>query len=231
MTAHDVSRSSRVVNGARSVRRAWATNRPWRVLYWIAALALALPAARVCADDLPAHTTKGSASVAPELDSRTEPLRAPDRTTTSGLGIGAGLGSDNVWLGGHVVYYAQLPGPKLRVAFHVGAGVFPWVDENVRWGVRGGSFVSYGRRHRLVVGVLGGTMDWQTFTLHGQELESEQVFGVGMGAGYEFMAEAGFYLRATVGPALEIFPKVPFRDRAVELIWQGNLLTLGYKLW
>jgi hypothetical protein len=130
-----------------------------------------------------------------------------------------------------VVYYAQLPNPKLRVAVHVGAGVVPWVDANVQWGIRGGSFLSYGKRHRIVLGVLGGTIDWQTFGLHYQALESRQVFGVGVGAGYEFMSKSGFYLRSTVGPALAVFPKVPFRDRELELVWRGNLLAVGYKLW
>jgi hypothetical protein len=211
------------------VRRAWAANRPWLALCCITALALSLPAANVCAE--PGAAMTRSAVVAPELPARAEQPRAPDRTRTSGLGIGAGLGSDNVFFGGHVVYYAQLPNPKLRVALHIGAGVSPWVDETVAWGVRGGSFVSYGRRHRLVLGVLGGTLDWLTFVLHSQTLASKQVFGVGVGLGYEFMTEAGFYLRATVGPALEIFPEVPLRDREVALVWRGNLLTMGYKLW
>jgi hypothetical protein len=216
------------------VLRTLATNLSWQAPCWLVALSLSLFASEVCADEQAVNATTRSATGA-DVRSPAEQAQAsthvPDRTGTSGLALGAGLGSDNVWLGGHVLYYAQLPNPKLRVAFHVGAGVYPWPNVGVSWGVRGGSFVSYGKRHRLVFGVMGGTIDWQAFGLHSRTLETRQVFGVGVGLGYEFMTESGFYLRATVGPALEVYRKVPFFDREVALVWRGNLLSMGYKLW
>ncbi|HEY6880322.1 MAG TPA: hypothetical protein VI299_20000 [Polyangiales bacterium] len=218
----------------RSVIRGLAAIGSWFAPCWLAALSFSLPTPRVYADELPrnAATARG-APVAAEVRSPEPKHSSPavDRASTSGLGIGGGLGSDNAGLGGHVIYYAQLPHPKLRVAVHVGAGALPWGDGYVQWGVRGGSFLAYGKRHRLVLGVMGGTVDWQSFRLHYQVLESRPIFGVGVGVGYEFMTASGFYLRATIGPALEVIPRVPFRDRSTDLIWRGNLLTVGYKLW
>ncbi|MDB4974970.1 MAG: hypothetical protein JWN48_3311 [Myxococcaceae bacterium] len=222
--------------------------------WWWAALAVLLPSARGLAEDrpvnyAPVHSAPASyapvdpapaesvpvnyAPVAGAVSAPEPPLTLSPRSKafTSGLGLGAGLGSDNVSLGGHLVYYVQLPNPRLHWAFHVGAGLVPAPDPQLRWGVRGGTFLSIGKRHRFLVGVIGGTMGWQTFGLHYERLAVEQVFGVGLSLGYELMTDRGLYLRVSVGPALAISSKLPFREREVDLVWRGNLISLGYKLW
>jgi len=164
------------------------------------------------------------------------PVRAPlvpwvDRAMTSGLGVGTGLGSDNVWLGAHLIYYLQLPSPRVRFALHAGMGLLPWRDPDIRWGTRGGGFFSYGVRNRFVIGATGGTMDWQTFGLHGRALASRQEYGLGFEIGYEFMSPFGFYARASIGPGVAFSRETPLRERDAHLVWRGNLLSIGYKLW
>src|SRR4051812_48968587 len=169
---------------------------------WLLALLLLGSAQRTAAEDRPVNYAPVTGSVSTPEPPLT--LTPRSKVFTSGLGIGAGLGSDNVSLGGHLVYYVQLPNPILHWAFHVGAGVVPLPEPQVRWGVRVGSFLSIGKRHRFLVGVTGGTMTWQSFSLHYAHLDVQQIFGVGLSLGYELMTDEGLYLRISVGPGLAI---------------------------
>ena len=154
-----------------------------------------------------------------------------DGATSSGLGFGVGVGSENVAVGGHLIYYLQLREPRLRVAFHAGAGVLPAQWDGVPlWGLTGGSFLGYGKRNRLVVGLIGGTMDWTTFNEHGQKLAAQQILGVGLSAGWELMTRAGLFVRGSLGPAVGVKREVPLQPRETYL-WFVFSTSVGYKLW
>jgi hypothetical protein len=164
-------------------------------------------------------------------DARAQAAAPVDRATSSGLGFGVGVGSENVTIGGHVLYYLQLKEPRMRVAFHVGAGYLPNVAEDVPlWGITGGSFFGYGKRNRLVVGLIGGTLDWLSFSPHGETLAARQLFGLGLSAGWELMTRRGFFVRGSVGPALTIVPEVPLAAREANA-WFVFSTSIGYKPW
>jgi hypothetical protein len=162
---------------------------------------------------------------------RAQPVGRADRAASSGLGVGVGVGTENVLLGGHVIYYLQLSQPRLRVALHAGAGFLPEFDAGPRhWGMTGGAFLAFGKRNRLVVGLIGGTLAWETYYLYGQELASRQVLGLGVCAGWELVTRRGFYVRGDVGPALMVERETPLEERnpgATVII----STSLGYKLW
>jgi len=157
----------------------------------------------------------------------------PDKALSSGLAVGTGVGSENVLFGGHALYYLQTQKPRWRVALHAGAGTWAPVASPARdaWGVRGGAFLAYGKRHRLVLGLSAGTIGWSTLTLHSTSVAALPLWGAGLAVGWEWMTRRGFYMRATLGPTFYVFPQQPLRDRRAELSFEGNLLSLGYKLW
>jgi hypothetical protein len=154
-----------------------------------------------------------------------------DRARSSGLALGTGVGSDNVFLGGHAAYYAQFPSERVRVVAHAGGGVLYDDSGSFVGGARGGLFLAYGLRHRLVLGVYGGTLDAQSYALHGVVIGQRRENGVGFSAGWEWMHETGLYVRATVGPAVAFVPDTGLLQRSHRLLWQGNFFAVGYKLW
>lgn len=156
-----------------------------------------------------------------------------DPAFSSGLALGTGFGSENVFIGGHALYYLQTQSPRLRVALLAGAGSAAFLVSPAKggWGVRGGGFLAYGKRHRLVVSLSAGTIDWTTYSLHNTTVAVQQLWGAGLGLGWEWMTRCGFYMRATLGPSFYVRPQQPLQDRSTELGFEANVLSLGYKLW
>jgi hypothetical protein len=158
------------------------------------------------------------------------PALRPDHAQTSGLGVGLGVGYESgSGVGGHVLYYQQLPHPRWRLALHVGAGSLePGIGS--AFGLNTGGFVAFGKRNRLTLGVHLGIENATTWRLHGVRWAQKPVFGAGVGIGYELMTKRGFMLRLNVGPGFFITPDSPFFGRELRNRWDGNL-TLGWKLW
>ena len=155
------------------------------------------------------------------------PVRADDRSATSGLAVGAGFGSDNAGLGVHASYYLQLPETRHRFAFHVAGGCAP--VRGAECGPAGGVFYAFGRRHRGVFDVYVTHVSTETLTLHGVDVARKLFFGVGASVGGEWMAPFGLYVRASIGPVLVLVPPGYRTSDGFYAYW--NLLSVGYKLW
>jgi hypothetical protein len=154
-----------------------------------------------------------------------------DRATTSGLAVGAALGSESPLFGGVLLYYLQLENPRLRVALHAGAGGVPSAIAGERsFGVSGGAFLGFGRRHRLVVGLSAGTQNWTDFSLHGVTLAVQPNYGGALTVGWEWMTRRGFFMRMGLGPAFYVTAEAPLLAREVHASLNGTL-AIGYKLW
>ncbi|MDB4986281.1 MAG: hypothetical protein JWN04_1459, partial [Myxococcaceae bacterium] len=81
-----------------------------------------------------------------------------DRALTGGLAAGVGAGNESAGLGGHALYYWQMPDERWRLVPHAGVGWYGKVQSGNwegRAALAGGLMTSFGRRHRLVIDVLG----------------------------------------------------------------------------
>jgi hypothetical protein len=153
-----------------------------------------------------------------------------DHALSSGLALGAALGGDAPLFGGELVYYLQLPSPRMRVALHAGAGGAPRLIAQDAWSVVGGVFFAYGKHNRLVVGASAGTQAWDSFYLHGARLASRPTYGASLDVGFEWMSSFGLFLRTTIGPNLMVGKETPL-ERGKVYPWFSGSLVIGYKLW
>jgi hypothetical protein len=155
-----------------------------------------------------------------------------DRAHTWGPAIAIGTGTQTVGIGGQLLYYFQLPAPRWRVALHLGAGATPSSDAELgtQWGMNGGAFFGFGRRHRLVFGAEAGTLDWSTLFLHGAAVDMRQVPGMCVSVGWEWMSSFGLFTRGSIGPAMTIERASPLQDRDIWPWFVGGWV-LGYKPW
>jgi hypothetical protein len=176
-----------------------------------------------------ALTIAGCASLAGRAAAQVPAQRA-DRALSSGLALGAVLGGDAPMFGGELLYYWQLGDPRLRVAFHVGAGGAPRLIWKDAWSVVGGAFFAYGKRNRLVVGASAGTQSWENFSLHDTLLASRPVYGASLDVGFEWVSSLGLFLRSTIGPSLMVRRDTPLAPSKV-YPWFSGGLVIGYKLW
>jgi hypothetical protein len=152
---------------------------------------------------------------------------ADDKSRTSGFALGTAVGSDNVFLGAHALYYLQVPDSRFRVAFRVGGGVFS--NQVKTAGAAFGVMGVFGRNHRMVVDLHTAPMGYQRLVLHGAELDVHPLYGIGLSLGYEWMASYGLFLRANIGPAYVFLPPI-YRARDGITV-TGNIVSAGYKLW
>ena len=132
------------------------------------------------------------------------------KSSTSGLALAGGLGYQTPFLGAQAAWYQQLS-PSLRIAPWVGGG-FP--------GLAGGLMFLAGERHRLVLdlsyGAVGALVSGGTDTA----TTTRVWYGGSLAAGYEFMADGGFFVRPMLGYSLA-------RDGSRGGTFQ---LAIGYKL-
>ena len=143
---------------------------------------------------------------------------AQDRALTSGLSVGAGIGHESGFVGGHALYYFQLSDERYRLAPHVGLGAYPGTS---KVGFAGGLMGSFGRRHRLVVDLLAAPYA----NISGKADDGKLRPGVGLLAGYEWMAPFGLAIRSTIGMAY----RPTFQEEPLELA--VNVLSIDYKFW
>jgi len=144
--------------------------------------------------------------------------QAQDRALTSGLALGVGVGHESGFVGGHALYYFQLSDDRYRLAPHVGLGAYPGTR---KVGFAGGLMSSVGHRHRFVVDLLAAP--YASLGATGED--GELFYGVGVLAGYEWMAQFGLAVRSTVGIAYR--PTLP--DEPLNLA--VNVLSVDYKFW
>jgi hypothetical protein len=154
-----------------------------------------------------------------------------DRAQTSGLALAASWGAESPLVGGEVLYYFQLQNPRLHVALHAGAGGVPSAIAGERsFGVAGGAFFGFGRRHRFVAGISGGTQDWWHFSLHGEHIDTRPLYGAALLVGWELVTQKGFLLHTRIGPSFYVEPETPLTAREVQPSING-VVAIGYKLW
>lgn len=141
-----------------------------------------------------------------------------DRALTSGLAVGLGAGNESAFLGGHALYYFQLPDERWRIAPHVGVGFLPGIEGA---GYAGGLMTLFGRRHRLVLDLLAAP-----FAAAGSTgRDGKRWYGLGLVAGYEWMARYGFAIRSTLGVAY----RPELSDEPINLAI--NVISMDYKFW
>jgi len=156
-----------------------------------------------------------------------QPALARDVSETDGPALGVAIGADAGGLGGVVAYYFAWPQKRLGLMPHAGLGWTTVSDTGPSLSVGlGGSF---GRRNRLVVDVQLASVGTQELTLHGELLDTKQVYGVGLLVGWEWLSWSGFFVRANAGPAFAFLP--PLYQRSEGWTIQGNLLSMGVKAW
>jgi len=111
---------------------------------------------------------------------------------------------------------------------YAGVGIVP-TDGRSLAGVAGGVMGAWGERHRVVVDAsvgLQGTLAFRS-VLTGNVVEVHPIYGAVAGAGYQYVADGGFWLGATLG-ASYLFEDVGGGDSR----WTPTLnLTAGYKIW
>lgn len=146
---------------------------------------------------------------------------APSKSETSGLALGAGFGYQTPGLGVQAVWYQQLA-PGLRIAPWLGAGDLPGNGYNLG-GVAAGVMFLAGGRHRFVADLaygLAGALITRRLS-DNTVISARSAYGGSLSAGYEFMADGGFFFRPLLG---------------VSVATEGQVLpalqlALGYKLW
>ncbi|MDB4985964.1 MAG: hypothetical protein JWN04_1142 [Myxococcaceae bacterium] len=156
-------------------------------------------------------------ALAPDApDPSTEAVHRRDRALTNGIALGVGAGNESAGLGGHALIYVQMPSERWRLAVHGGVG---WYSGQARGA--GGVMTSFGRRHRLVLSLLGAPSAYKDKAGG----KTRVVYGAGALAGYEWMASSGFALRTTLG----VLYRPTLQGHSLGLAI--NLLSVDYKFW
>jgi hypothetical protein len=152
-----------------------------------------------------------------------------DVTETSGLAIGVSFPTGAGLIGVRADYLFQLPRTLFRFGVHAGVGAFLCVDPDCHPSYSFGALGSWGHHHRLFLEVLTGTLGGATLQLHGQNVASRALWGVGSEIGYEYMGEGGFFIRFGAGIAMLVEPAIlPLSERIGPAL---TLLHVGCKLW
>jgi hypothetical protein len=117
------------------------------------------------------------------------------RSLGTGVVLAVGVGDEFGGQGVGVIYDHAL-GTRLpfQIAPRGALGVHSDVA-TLAVGVSGG----FGYSHRAIVDVGVGMVDRETLYLHGYKLDERWVYAVTLAAGYEWVSEQGFVLRALVG--------------------------------
>ena len=130
------------------------------------------------------------------------PLVAAEAGTqaTSGPALGVGVGSQYGRLGLQVSYDQRLPGRiPLHAVPYACAGISPDLDRFSGIGFGAGASLVYGWGHRAILDLHYGIQRQELLHLHGTFITSNQIYGVHIGAGYEYLFDMGLYLRLLPG--------------------------------
>ncbi len=146
---------------------------------------------------------------------------------TDGLAVGGGVAFTHGGVGASAGYYFQWPRERLSLRPYASAGWLFFTGFNA--GYAGGVVGTFGREHRLVVDLHGGTFATRTLALYGVRLDEAPVYGVGLGVGWEWLTASGFFLRASVGPAYTFLP--PIYQASEGWSVTVNPVEIGVKLW
>jgi hypothetical protein len=129
---------------------------------------------------------------------------------------------------GAELQYHQAIAPRWWLVPYAGVGIVP-TDGPSLTGVAGGVMGAWGERHRIVVdaGVgLEGTREFRS-VLTGNVVEVHPVYGAVAGAGYQYLADGGFWISATLGASYFFDDPGAGNSR-----WAPTLnVTAGYKIW
>ena len=150
----------------------------------------------------------------------------PKKNETSGLAIGGGVGYQVAGVGVELVYYLALSS-SVRLAPYVGTGFFP-SELGTHYGYAGGLMFSFGQKHRGVLDVGYGlaAVEGQKNLITGEVVTSQTVYGVTVAAGYEYLADGGFFVRPTVGVTI-FTTETSFIDKKTTPTLN---IALGYKI-
>lgn len=89
---------------------------------------------------------------------------------------------------------------RLQFGPYVAVGVFPPVEEAAStYAVAAGGLGFWGERHRAFVQLDVGPVGYAMLSLHGTVVAVDAAYGVAGLAGYEFMADGGFFVRIGLG--------------------------------
>jgi hypothetical protein len=149
------------------------------------------------------------------------------KSRTSGLAVGAGLGYHVPFLGAELQYH-QAIAPRWWLVPYAGVGIVA-TDGPSLTGVAGGIMGAWGVRHRIIVDASVGVEDAIGFrsALTGHIVEVHPIYGAVAGAGYQFLADGGFWISATLGAAYFFDDPAEGNSR-----WAPTLnVTAGYKIW
>jgi hypothetical protein len=147
---------------------------------------------------------------------------------TSGPALGFGVGSQYGRLGLQASYLQRLPGGlPLHAVPYVCAGISPDFDRFSGIGFCVGASVVYGRSHRAILDGHYGIQRQELLHLHGTFVTSNQIYGVHIGAGYEYLFDMGLYLRLLPGLIHPVARYTPGTES-----WGLSIsVGLGWKAW
>lgn len=128
-----------------------------------------------------------------------EPPKAPSRNREPGLAPSIGIG--NGYAGAFGLQLAHYTARRrLQFGPYVAVGVLPTVEEAAPiYAVGAGGLGFWGERHRAFVQLDVGPVAYATLALHGTVVAVDLAYGVAGLAGYEFMADGGFFVRVGIG--------------------------------
>lgn len=155
--------------------------------------------------------------------------RARDVSLTSGLALGVSFPTGGGLVGIRADYLFQLPNTLFRLGVHAAVGALLCPEPDCHASYTFGVLGSLGHQHRLFLEAKTGTLGGVTLSLHGQDVASRAVWGVGAIVGYEYMSDSGFFLRFGFGFSVLVEPAIELlSDRIGPAL---TLLHLGWKLW
>ena len=150
-----------------------------------------------------------------------------EKNRSSGLAVGAGLGYHVAAYGGELQYH-QAIAPRWWLVPYAGLGIAP-TGGPLLAGVAGGVMCAWGERHRVVVDAGAGLQGAEGYRslLTGNLVEVHAMYGAVVAAGYQYVADGGFWIGAMAGPSYL------FSDpNAATSRWLPALnVTAGYKIW
>jgi len=174
----------------------------------------------------------GAAALLGVLPCGAASAEAPGKTATAGAGFSVGAGHQYPWVGLNVAYYVPIPDSRFWLTPYFGAGGGVCTGESTSSCATGGAvgaMGAWGRTHRIIVDVFYSAIGAISPNLHGTYLPVVPVYGVGVAAGYEYMARSGFFLRGDLGVAYATSPPLALGE--MTLVPTATLIGLGYKLW
>jgi len=149
------------------------------------------------------------------------------KNVSSGLAVGAGLGYHAPLFGGELQYH-QVIARRWWLVPYAGLGIAP-TGGPLLAGVAGGVMCAWGQRHRIVVDTGVGVEAAEVYRslLTGNPVEAHSMYGVVMAAGYQYVADGGFWIGAMVGASYLFSDPATATSR-----WLPALnVTAGYKIW